>query len=238
MASARRELSWEELLLDRTWPAALFALMLCAKLLRLGETIIASRSGSGPVGFALIADIGHQIGTVALLGLVVTLFIIRRAPVGKRSGPTGAIVALGGTLALSFLGVADTIHAFIGVESLRPSDNSIVLGVSAILVAIGSVLTVVALATLGRCFGLFPEARGLVTRGVYRFVRHPVYLGEYISGLGVFIPIFSPGTAVVFAAFVALQLWRIFNEERALEAAFPAYASYRERTWRLVPGVF
>ncbi|HEU4942388.1 MAG TPA: methyltransferase, partial [Gaiellaceae bacterium] len=34
---------------------------------------------------------------------------------------------------------------------------------------------------LGRCFGLLPEARGLVTRGPYRLVRHPVYLGEFAA---------------------------------------------------------
>ena len=29
-----------------------------------------------------------------------------------------------------------------------------------------------------------PEARGLVTRGPYRLVRHPIYLGEYVGRAG------------------------------------------------------
>src|SRR5581483_11096310 len=119
-----------------------------------------------------------------------------------------------------------------------PSSDWRVLGLSAGLALVGILITLWSLATLGRCFGLFPEARGLVTRGPYRIVRHPVYVGELISGFGLLLPIVSVWTVLVFVAFVCLQLWRTRNEERALQVVFPEYAAYRARTARIVPGIF
>ena len=103
---------------------------------------------------------------------------------------------------------------------------------------LGLVISIVALATLGRCFGLFPEARGLVTRGLYRFVRHPLYFGEIVFGTGLLISVFSPVAFAVWAGWVLLQLWRAANEERALAAAFPEYVQYKQRTRRVIPFVW
>ena len=88
---------------------------------------------------------------------------------------------------------------------------------------------------LGRCFGILPEARGLVTAGPYRLVRHPVYLGEIGACSGLAIAAASPANMLVLAALVAGQAVRMRLEERALTDAFPQYASYAARTPRLWP---
>jgi protein-S-isoprenylcysteine O-methyltransferase Ste14 len=85
---------------------------------------------------------------------------------------------------------------------------------------------------------LFPEVRGLVLRGPYRLVRHPVYLGELIAALGLLIARPHPLTFAVFGVFVVLQYWRTIYEERALGTAYPdEYSAYRRQVPRLIPGL-
>src|SRR5204863_7942272 len=98
-------------------------------------------------------------------------------------------------------------------------------GSTATLVA-GEVLAVASCAwllasvlALGRCFGVLPEARGLVTRGAYRVVRHPVYLGEIAACAGLALAAPSPRNGLVLAVFVGAQLVRMGFEERALTHA-------------------
>ena len=45
-----------------------------------------------------------------------------------------------------------------------------------VLVTLGAVLSLVSLLSIGRLFGIRPALRGLVMRGPYRLVRHPMYL--------------------------------------------------------------
>jgi protein-S-isoprenylcysteine O-methyltransferase Ste14 len=90
---------------------------------------------------------------------------------------------------------------------------------------------------LGHCFGVLPEARGLVTAGPYRIVRHPVYLGEIGACVGLAIAAPSLQNAVALTAVVVGQGVRMRLEERALTHAFADYAEYAARTPRLVPRV-
>jgi protein-S-isoprenylcysteine O-methyltransferase Ste14 len=104
------------------------------------------------------------------------------------------------------------------------------------MVALASyVWLVVAVLYLGRCFGLLPEARGLVTRGPYRLVRHPVYLGEFGAVAGFLIGAPTLWNLAVAAMFVAAQAVRMRLEERALAAELPQYAAYAAGTPRLLP---
>jgi protein-S-isoprenylcysteine O-methyltransferase Ste14 len=93
----------------------------------------------------------------------------------------------------------------------------------------------VSVISLGRCFGVLPEARGLVTRGPYRFVRHPVYLGELAACGGLLLAAPTPRNFFVALVFAVAQAVRMGLEEKELEEQFPEYRSYAAATPRLVP---
>lgn len=113
------------------------------------------------------------------------------------------------------------------------------------LVLVGDLLTLfaccwllVSVLSLGRCFGVLPEARGLVTSGPYRLVRHPVYLGELGACAGLVTAAPTPANLSAALAFAAAQAVRMRLEEAALTAEFPEYEEYAAETPRLVPRLF
>lgn len=88
---------------------------------------------------------------------------------------------------------------------------------------------------LGRSFGLLPEERGLVTGGVYRWVRHPMYLGYLINHIGFLLSHFTLQNLVVLAILYVCQILRIVEEEKILQTN-PDYQHYMQKTrYRLVP---
>ena len=80
----------------------------------------------------------------------------------------------------------------------------------------------------------------LIEQGLYRYIRHPAYLGELLVFLGIglaFANWVSLASLVVFP-FVAFSL-RMQVEEKALRAHFAdRYTAYCRRTWRLIPGLY
>jgi protein-S-isoprenylcysteine O-methyltransferase Ste14 len=110
--------------------------------------------------------------------------------------------------------------------------------VATLLVLGGSLAALFALMRLGRSFSVMAEARQLVTSGVYRFVRHPLYCAEAVATIGVVMQFLSLWTALLFAVQIAFQLRRMHNEEIVLGEIFPEYAVYKARTARLIPGIY
>jgi len=108
------------------------------------------------------------------------------------------------------------------------------------LIAAAGLLIWRAHADLGRNFAAAPGWRGdhaLVTSGVYRRVRHPMYAGLLLWGaaMPLALPNYIVGVVppVVFALFI---LHRVPLEERLLEEQFgDAYCRYQASTGRLVP---
>jgi protein-S-isoprenylcysteine O-methyltransferase Ste14 len=107
-----------------------------------------------------------------------------------------------------------------------------------LLILFGSAAAVIALVRLGRSFSVMAEARRLVTSGPYRFVRHPLYLAEELAIIGIFTQFLSLSTALILAVQIAFQLRRMHNEEVILAASFPQYTAYRQKTARLIPGIY
>jgi protein-S-isoprenylcysteine O-methyltransferase Ste14 len=84
------------------------------------------------------------------------------------------------------------------------------------------------------------ESHRLVTHGVYRAVRHPMYtaLLLYSIGQALVVPNWIAGPANLIALAVLVTL-RLPAEERLMLDTFgQEYAAYMSRTKRLVPGVW
>ena len=94
-----------------------------------------------------------------------------------------------------------------------------------------------ALAVLGKNISLIPQARRLVRSGPYAAVRHPLYLGEAATAVGVVVGAFSWVGLVLLAIFTILQVVRAVHEEALLATAFAEYDGYRAVTARFVPGL-
>lgn len=100
----------------------------------------------------------------------------------------------------------------------------------------GYALVLWSLLTLGTRFGVAPADRGLVAHGPYRFVRHPMYLGELVLRLALISTSPQPFLAAgLFLALAAIQVLRAIREEHII-SGYSAYA-YLVR-FRLIPGVW
>lgn len=211
--------------LDRILPASLFAFGAISRLMLLNQRLQNPPLADNSHELAVYQlDLVHQTVAFLFFGLVALLCLTRKPPQGNRAGLIPLIIALSGTF-------------IIAVPAMQPvtTDDPVALIAADLLVVSGLIFTLYAVGSLGACFGIAPEARGLVTSGAYRIVRHPVYLGEFIAALGVFLPVLSPLTTVIFIVFCGLQLLRIRLEEGVLRISFPEYDAYRQRVPALFP---
>jgi len=99
----------------------------------------------------------------------------------------------------------------------------------------GLLLQIAALGALNRSFGLLPAHRGVKTDGLYRAVRHPLYMAYALAGIGYVVNNFDLHNLAVLVVGTGFQVLRILNEETFL-LRYPDYADYARRTrWRLLP---
>jgi len=174
-----------------------------------------------------VLNIAMRLSVIAYLVVIAASVLVRLRPARKARGVEPRISALIGTFLLT------------AVVILPRRDLSPVAAlVSASLTIAGSALAVVVLAQLRGSFSIMAESRELVTTGVYRIVRHPLYLAEEIAAIGVAMQFFSPWTALVLAVQIGFQLRRMRNEEVVLTATFPEYLAYRTGTARILPGIY
>ena len=102
----------------------------------------------------------------------------------------------------------------------------------------GSVITLASMAWLGRSFSILPAVRCIVARGPYRWVRHPIYMGELILLAACVLAAPDGFRLGALAAAIMLLVVRIRAEEEVLMAS-PPYRDYAAGvSWRLLPGVW
>lgn len=178
------------------------------------------------------------------------VMVVIRAPHGQRSREVKVVSSRKGTLEVVMLGFAwigflvpliwivSSVFAFADYP-LRP-----------VPYATGFVLLVVGLwvfyrshADLGTNWSITLEMREdhqLITGGIYRRIRHPMYLGLLLYSIGqvLALPNWFAGPSYI-ATFGPLLLVRLGAEERMMLDAFgEEYEAYAARTKRIVPGIW
>jgi protein-S-isoprenylcysteine O-methyltransferase Ste14 len=157
--------------------------------------------------------------------LVVVLTVVRRpAQLVDRSMWAGMVTAI----------------SLVGPPLLLPSSVGGLVPdfVTATASVFGLALVVVGKLTLGRSFGLVPANRGVVVRGPYALVRHPIYSGYLITHLAFLIAYPRWWNVIVVATADTALIARALIEERLLGGDVE-YRAYCQRVgWHLVPGVF
>jgi protein-S-isoprenylcysteine O-methyltransferase Ste14 len=157
--------------------------------------------------------------------IVVIAYLVRRPAAYVTRRVDDWLLAFGGTFA-GVLARTSGLHAAGWVQA----------GLA--LQLIGAATAIASLAVLGRSFGFAAANRGLVTRGPYAIVRHPLYSSYLLSGAGFLLQSVSLRNALFLSLGSLCNVGRALAEERLLMGNGD-YAAYRRRVRRrMIPGVW
>jgi protein-S-isoprenylcysteine O-methyltransferase Ste14 len=165
--------------------------------------------------------------TIVLSLVVVVALIKRHPPIARTPSYAMKLVAIAGTMSPIL---------FWGIQPI-PVSVAIYL-TSGLLILIGTIIMVVGFWGLGDSIGVIPDVRRLKTGGIYSLIRHPIYLGELISLLGLVLTCNSRPAWMLFLLCAGLQYLRLIFEERVLREKILDYRAYAAQTWRLIPYVY
>lgn len=148
--------------------------------------------------------------------------------------------AVGGLQAWLWVGVQGLLFLGLGLwpASVGGSVSQFRL-VAAVAFVLGAAVIIAASVGLKRALTPVPvpNGAGMSARGVYRWVRHPMYTGVLVVALAVAL---ARGSVVVWLFAGALLVFfeaKTRIEERMLVVTYPQYRSYAQITGKFIPGL-
>jgi protein-S-isoprenylcysteine O-methyltransferase Ste14 len=199
------------------------------RLVRIGANVVGA---AGAVLFAR-ATLQYFLATHRVIGAaflfeqmwVVVAYLVRRPArtVSRRWGDW--LLAFGGTFGPVLLR-PDGLHPHWGYVT------------GLVFQLLGLAICLLSFLALGRSFGFAAADRGLVRRGPYAVVRHPVYASYLLLQFGYLLQSISVWNALILLFATACNVGRARVEDRLL-ATNEQYGGYRAQVrWRLLPGVW
>jgi len=214
------------------------------------DILVNPRLTASPIGST---QLRHALGNL----LVAASFVVAAIPNARHffRGPADAIWTIGAVLmaAMSLVRIApkaaridvgaflSTIFPVFLLPCLLRADvaSSGLLAWSGVGIELfGVAFSQVSRIYMGRSFGILPGNRGIVSRGPFALVRHPIYLGWFLLTFGYLASYPSWMNCLIALAMLPFMMWRIQLEEDLLNAD-PDYRKYRRLVpFRLVPGIY
>ena len=156
---------------------------------------------------------------------VVVAYLIRRPARAVSRRMRDWLLAFGGTF---------------GGVLFRPDGAHPSWGLTAGLViqVVGLAICMTSFLALGRSFGFVAADRGLVKRGPYAIVRHPIYASYLLLQAGYVLQSISLRNVIVMAFASGCNVGRALAEERMLATSVHDDQYRNQVTWRLIPGVW
>ena len=128
-------------------------------------------------------------------------------------------------------------------SSLPLWDYPVVAYIGLLLLIVGGAVTLVGRAQLAR-FGSgvlhIEEDHSLITTGVFRLIRHPIYAGGVLGVVGFYMAFRSVVMLVLVSLlyFIVIRHRMLFEEEMLVEEFGEEYREYMKRTKRLIPFLY
>lgn len=169
-------------------------------------------------------DISPVVFIFIVMETIVIILLLTRKKVTERTSDIKEISVAIGTTLLPLL--------------LLPTTNVINENVGNALIIIGGLLAIGAYLSLNNSFGVTPALRSVKTKGLYKLVRHPMYLSYFFIYIGYLNLSFSTTNTMIFVVLAIGLVTRIIFEE-ALLIKEPAYQTYcKEVKYKLFPYIF
>lgn len=178
-------------------------------------------------------------------------FIPMRTRLGKRSG--GALIAFVVALFAEMYGFPLTIYLlshFVGIEIPFDHISGHLLGDLItylklgngwfIVMLVSNVLLIIGIWLVSAGWELvYKSEGGLVTHGVYAYIRHPQYTGIFIITLAFMIQWPTLATLILWPFVIAMYVRLARQEEKDVMQQFPEqYREYMDRTPRFFPRLY
>ncbi|MFO1063606.1 MAG: isoprenylcysteine carboxylmethyltransferase family protein [Pirellulales bacterium] len=178
-----------------------------------------------PVVAAFIVRLDVGAGLLAVSESLVVILVLFRKPAQSLSQrPLDWLLAFGATISPTLV---------------RPleADPSVLSNFAPLLMFAGICYQIAAKAVLGRRFGIVAANRGICCQGPYRIVRHPIYMGYFITHIGFLLAAPTWWNLAIYAMTYSFMIPRIFAEERLLRRDDEYEAYCGKVRWRLFPGL-
>jgi len=206
--------------------------------LRVGQTVEVPPMEEQPTGKSLLTNL-----ILSTLWLFLAIFMLPKLASGEAGPSSYMLFAVNTLVAVLFLTRREetritelardrlvTTVCILMSFSLRPDHGATMisdLGES-VLLTLSLVLIFSAYLSLGRSFGLIPADRGVKVKGMYQWVRHPLYGAEMLFFISFLLANFTARNAVfTLGIFLSLHM-RAMAEERLL-AQDPVYEDFCRR---------